>query len=95
MCDVHYKVMAYQSYPSDLTNAEWSIVGPLIPEPKTNGRRATISRRALLNAMFARDQNRMRLGVAATRLREIQDGLSLLSFVAIVGSVGSDPHDAA
>src|SRR5262245_25263412 len=44
--------MAYQSYPSDLTDAEWSIVGPLIPEPKTNGRHATISRRALLNAMF-------------------------------------------
>jgi putative transposase len=44
--------MAYQSYPSDVTDTEWTIVGPLIPEPKTNGRRATISRRALLNAMF-------------------------------------------
>jgi len=52
MYDVHYSVMAYQSYPSDLTDAEWAIVAPLVPEPKTNGRRATISRRALLNAMF-------------------------------------------
>ena len=37
---------------SDLTDSEWSIVGPLIPEPKTNGRRATIPRRRLLDAMF-------------------------------------------
>ena len=44
--------MAYLSYPSDLTDAEWAIVSLLVPEPKTNGRRATISRRSLLNAMF-------------------------------------------
>src|SRR5262245_11059650 len=44
--------MAYQSYPSDLTDVEWSIVRPLIPEPNTNGRRAPRPRRALLNAMF-------------------------------------------
>jgi transposase len=35
-----------------LTDAEWAIVSLLVPEPKTNGRRATISRRSLLNAMF-------------------------------------------
>lgn len=39
-------------YPSDLSDREWAIVAPLIPEPHTNGRRATIARRALLNAMF-------------------------------------------
>ena len=44
--------MAYQSYPSDLTDTEWTIVAPLVPEPKTNGRQATIARRTLLNAMF-------------------------------------------
>lgn len=44
--------MAYQSYRSDLTDTEWAIIAPLVPEPKTNGRRATIARRALLNAMF-------------------------------------------
>lgn len=40
------------SYPSNLTDAEWVIVSLLVPKPKTNGRRATISRRSLLNAMF-------------------------------------------
>ena len=39
-------------YKSDLTDSEWSIVEPLIPEPKTNGRHATIPRRRLLDAMF-------------------------------------------
>lgn len=44
--------MTYRSYKTDLTDSEWQLVAPLVPEPKTNGRRATISRRALLNAMF-------------------------------------------
>lgn len=44
--------MAYQSYPSDVTDTEWVIMTPLIPEPKTNGRRSSISRWALLNAML-------------------------------------------
>jgi putative transposase len=37
---------------SDLSDTERAIVAPLVPEPKTNGRLATISRRLLLNAMF-------------------------------------------
>src|SRR5262245_34694493 len=44
--------MLYKPYPSDLRDAELAIIGVLVPEPKTNGRYATISRRALLNAMF-------------------------------------------
>lgn len=44
--------MLYKGYPSDLSNSEWAIISLLVPEPKTTGRYATISRRALLNAMF-------------------------------------------
>jgi transposase len=44
--------MLYKGYPSDLSDSEWAIIGLLVPEAKTNGRYATISRRALLNAMF-------------------------------------------
>src|SRR5689334_11407813 len=44
--------MLYKPYPSDLSEPEWAIIGLLVPQPKTNGRAATISRRALLNAMF-------------------------------------------
>lgn len=51
MREIAYSAIAYQSYPSDLSEIEWSIVAPLIPEPKTKGRPSTISRRMLLNAM--------------------------------------------
>jgi putative transposase len=44
--------MLYTPYPTDLSDPEWAIIGQLVPQPKTNGRYATISRRALLNAMF-------------------------------------------
>ena len=44
--------MLYTHYPSDLSDNEWTIIGQLVPQPKINGRSATISRRALLNAMF-------------------------------------------
>lgn len=44
--------MQIHPYKSDVTDTEWVIVGPLIPEPKTNGRSATVSRRELLNAML-------------------------------------------
>jgi transposase len=39
-------------YPSDLTDAEWALVGPLIPPAKHGGRRRTICAREVLNAIF-------------------------------------------
>jgi transposase len=44
--------MTRQAYPSDLSDQEWALIASLIPAPKTNGRRATIARRELLDAMF-------------------------------------------
>jgi transposase len=44
--------MGGRTYPSDLTDAEWAIVAPLVPQPKNRGRPVSISRRALLNAIF-------------------------------------------
>lgn len=38
-------------YPSDLTDAEWAILEPLIPPPKSGGRPAQHSRRELVDAM--------------------------------------------
>jgi hypothetical protein len=49
---VHYLVMLYTHYPSDLSDSERAIISQLGPQPMTNGRSSTISRRALLNAMF-------------------------------------------
>jgi transposase len=39
-------------YPSDLTDAEWSLVAPLIPPAKHGGRKRTIDAREVLNGIF-------------------------------------------
>lgn len=43
--------MARRRYPSDLTDAEWALLEPLIPPPKPGGRPAKHSRRELVDAM--------------------------------------------
>src|SRR6201982_4018837 len=39
-------------YPSDLTNAEWALVEPMIPPAKRGGRRREVNVREVLNAVF-------------------------------------------
>jgi transposase len=39
-------------YPSDLTDAEWALVAPLIPPAKCGGRRRSVDVREVLNAIF-------------------------------------------
>ena len=39
-------------YPSDLTNAQWAVLEPLLPQPKGAGRRPTIPRRRILNGLL-------------------------------------------
>jgi putative transposase len=44
------------AYPSDLTDAQWEVVAPLLPPPCHSGRTRTIDRRELLNALFYLDK---------------------------------------
>ncbi len=39
-------------YPSDLTDAEWAIVEPMIPPAKHGGRRRSVNVREVLNGIF-------------------------------------------
>jgi Putative transposase of IS4/5 family (DUF4096) len=39
-------------YRADLTDAQWQVLGSLIPQPKPGGRPAVHQRRELLNAML-------------------------------------------
>ena len=39
-------------YPTDLTDEQWKIVSPLIPQPKPGGRPAVYSRREIASAIF-------------------------------------------
>lgn len=43
---------AREPYPSDLTDAEWKILQPLIPGPAKLGRPPRYEKRAILNAIF-------------------------------------------
>src|SRR6202142_4360874 len=39
-------------YPSDLTDEEWSIIGPLIPPAKKGGNKRTVDERAVVNGLM-------------------------------------------
>lgn len=39
-------------YPSDLTDAEWQVIAPLVPPPKSGGRPATYARREVVNGIL-------------------------------------------
>ncbi len=39
-------------YPSDLTDAEWKLIEPLIPKPKPRGPKKNVDVREVLNGIF-------------------------------------------
>ena len=41
-----------KAYKSDLTDAQWNLVEPLMPPPAKRGRKREISLREVLNAIF-------------------------------------------
>jgi putative transposase len=43
-------------YPTDLTDAQWAVVAPLLPPPKPGGRPRRIDMRQVLNALFYIDR---------------------------------------
>ena len=44
--------MARRVYPTDLTDAQWAVLEPLVPPPKPGGRPPKHPRRELVNAML-------------------------------------------
>ena len=43
-------------YPSDLTDAQWSLIEPLLPPPATSGRAKEHPRRDIVNAILYLDR---------------------------------------
>ncbi len=39
-------------YSTDISNSQWAILKPLIPDPKTGGRPRTVDLREIINAIF-------------------------------------------
>jgi len=48
--------MNRQAYPSDLTDGQWGMIAALLPAPCHTGRKCTINRREILNAIFYLDR---------------------------------------
>ena len=44
--------MTRKSYPSDLTNKQWEILGPLLPPAKPGGRPRTVDLREVVNGIL-------------------------------------------
>ncbi len=44
--------MERRSYPTDLTDQEWSIIEPLLPPPSTIGHPRQVNLREIINAIF-------------------------------------------
>src|SRR6476659_803269 len=49
--------MSRQPYPSDVTDAQWALLEPLIPPAWPGGRPRTVNIREVLNALFYRNRN--------------------------------------
>lgn len=41
-----------KAYPTDLSDAEWAIIGPLLPPPRPTGHPRTVDLREVLNGIF-------------------------------------------
>jgi putative transposase len=44
--------MERKPYPTDLTDAQWALIAPLIPPPKHGGRPREVNMREVVNAIF-------------------------------------------
>src|SRR5215208_3876234 len=49
--------MSRQPYPTDLTDAQWARIAPLVPTPNPGGRPATVDLREIVNAIFYHVRN--------------------------------------
>jgi hypothetical protein len=75
---------ASPSSPTDLSEGEWAILGPLLPPAKPGGRPRTVDLRRVLHGscyVLLRPAQRMSVAVAATRVRPLVDGVRLVAYV--------------
>ena len=84
-----------KAYQSDLSDAEWSFLEPLMPLPAATGRPRMHTTREILNAMFYIASAAAAPGaVAAARLPAVEDHLPLLPLLAPGRHLGERVHSA-
>ena len=74
--------MRTEPYPSDLTDAQWAWLEPPVPPAHELGRPRKTDLREVINAIFDRNLNGLRLAGLAPRLPPLEDRLQLLPGVA-------------
>jgi Putative transposase of IS4/5 family (DUF4096) len=77
-------------YPSDLTDAEWALVEPMIPPAKRGGRRREVNVREVLNAIFYALDGLPMAGAAQGPAAE-EHGAFVLHAVGLGRNVGARP----
>ena len=75
------KGMRPKPYPSDLTDARWAILEPLLPPARTCGRPRKTDLREVVNAIFYRNRNGCTWRALPARLPALEDRLQLLQAV--------------
>ena len=64
-----------RSYPSDLTDDQWTILEPLIPDAKSGGRSRSVNLREVVNTILYQKPQRLSVGHVASRSASQEHGL--------------------
>ena len=80
-----------QAYDTDLTDAEWNRLEPLVPAPKPGGRPPKHTRREIVNGICYAIRSGGAWKLLLHDLPPLADGLSLLLVLASAGDLGANP----
>ena len=84
-----------QRYPTDLTEAEWTLLAPLIPVAQSGGRPRTTDMREVVNAIFYVLRGGCQGRMLPTEFPPHPDRLPLFPDVALCKRVGADARQPA
>ena len=74
--------MKRKAYPSDLSEAQWEKLAPLLPQPGPEDRPLEHSRREIINAIFDVLRYFLRVEAASPRFASVADGLLVSATLA-------------
>ncbi len=83
-----------RAYDTDLSDGQWALIAPLIPEAEPGGRPRKAATRELVNAMLYFRAGGCSLALASPRSAALADGVLLPAPLAAGGRVGPGPPRA-
>src|SRR5215469_204694 len=82
-------------YPSDVSDAQWEVLAPFIPEPSAQTACPTISRREIESAHSLRTAHRLLVETDAPRFAERENGVPLFPSVETGWHLGEGDEQLA